>query len=116
MAFSRAWDLNKLDDLHPATSGPKSLTSARQSTSIVQSIRMALSAYAILKLLLLLTSGIANQIAMTPPNPPAKKIVKPNFFERNVRPIVKMVIVSASPTHHIIILNYATSIPSGLRL
>lgn len=55
---------------------------------------MALSASATLKLVLLLASGVSHQIVMTPPNPPAEKIARPTFFEKNVHAIVKIVIVS----------------------
>lgn len=55
---------------------------------------MDLSASATLKLILLLTSGISHQIVMTPPNPPAKKIVRPTFFEKNIHALIKIVLVS----------------------
>lgn len=55
---------------------------------------MDLSASATLKLILLLASGISHQIVMTPPNPPAKKIVRPTFFEKNIHALIKIALVS----------------------
>lgn len=60
----------------------------------MQTFRMALSALATLKLVLLLASGIAQHISTTPPNPPPQKTLKRNFFEKYVYLIISLVIVS----------------------
>lgn len=53
-----------------------------------------LSASATLKLVLLLASGISHHIVVTSLNPPAEKLARPNFFEKNVHAIFRIVIVS----------------------
>lgn len=66
------------------------------ASCFVQTFRMALSALATLKLVLLLASGIAQHISSTPPNPPPspQKTLKRNFFEKYIYIIISIVTVS----------------------
>lgn len=64
------------------------------TSPVSRNMAPGLSASATLKLVLLLASGISHQIVMMSPNPPAEKIARPNFFEKNVYAILRFVIVS----------------------
>lgn len=97
-SYHTSWDLRRAGIFLPCHARPPSHSHLLGSPTI--SCRMTLLTPATLKLVFLLGSGIAHQIITTPPNPPAKKIVKQSFFEKYVHCISWIVKVSKSSSTH----------------